>query len=64
MAASPSVMRNNALKQDSSTFEQEQDANSALSDLDRGILSACVLFYFLSTVLIMKNVMSYIFVTM
>ena len=24
-------------KQDGSTFEQEQDANSALSDLDRGI---------------------------
>lgn len=39
MAASMSVFRNatsKAFKHESTPFEQEQDANSALSDLDRG----------------------------
>ena len=37
MAASMSVMRNAVAKQENATFEQELDANSALSDLDRGM---------------------------
>ena len=32
-----SVMRNAVAKQENATFEQELDANSALSDLDRGM---------------------------